>query len=397
MSEPNNNEISTERMPLVWTPTSNQGSSNQVQETPAVCPVPASIHDFVTQVERTYRGLGLPVLYGTLSILANKSVFYVGGRGAGKTRTIKCIPNIQGTIASKWDAFTLDELNALCGQHIDGTDCVHDKHFVFKVGEFSTLSEYHREVFLTVCSSICADGEYRHVTTVLPNLNIEHCKLTMLIAIQPRIYSLLCNRCTQWESMSYDRVSKFLFFNPLRNGNTVDEDFVPTLSRETPPSATLPTSLDLRELIYLFRSQVSEGRASLYARDYAVAMARFQGKSEVNQNDIDTFYKLFSPYLDSFSRLQERESFEEAVTVHSGHIELLTEIGKHFEGTSKQDLSTSLRLSERHIERCAQSLIEKELIREEEGRYHLYFDLEQFFNWYRDTFSVTMSQPQSQT
>ena len=350
-----------------------------------------NIHDFITQVESDYRGLGIPVLYGVLSILANKSVFYVGGRGVGKTRTIKCIPDMQGTIASKWDAFTLDELNTLCGQHINGTHSVHDKHFVFRVGEFSALSEYHKEVFLTVCSRISADDEYHHVTTTLQHLNIENCKLTMLIAIQPINYSRLCNYYSQWESMSSDRFSKFLLFNPLRRGNTVEVRLVPTLPTETPPSATLPQDIDLRRLVTLFSSQISEGRALLYAKDYAIAMARFQGRSEASQNDVDTFYMLFSPYLDSFSRLQERESFEESVTVHSGHIELLTQIGKHLEGITKQELCESLRLSERHIERCACSLLEKKLIREEEGRYHLSSELEQFFNWYKDSFSLQMS------
>jgi hypothetical protein len=236
MSELNNNKIYIERIPRVTASASYQGSSNQAREGPDVCSVPASINDFVTQVERTYKGLGLPVLYGTLSILANKSVFFISGRGTGKTRTIKCTPDIQETIPRKFDAFTLDELNTLCEENIDGsTDCVHDKHFVFKVKDFSLLSEYHRDMFLTVCSGIIADGEYHHVTKLFPYLNIEHCKLTMLIAIQPRIYSLMSRRCPQWESMSYDRVSKFLCLNPLRNGNTVDEDFVPTLSRKTPP------------------------------------------------------------------------------------------------------------------------------------------------------------------
>jgi hypothetical protein len=370
----------------------NQITSNQVQETPAVCPFATPINDFVAQVERTYKGLGLPVLYGTLSTLANKSVFFISGRGTGKTRTIRCVPDIQETIPKKFDAFTLDELNTLCEQHYDvDTNCVHGKHFVFKVKDFSILSEYHRDLFLTVCSGIIADGEYRHVTKVFPYLNIEHCKLTVLIAIQPRLYSLMSRRCPQWENMSYDRFSKFLCLNPLRNGNTVDEDFVPTLSRKTPPSATLPPNLDLRKLVTLFRNQISEGRAPLYARDYAIAMARFQGRNEVNQTDIDTFHKMFSPYLESFSKLQERESFEDAITVSSGHMELLTEIGKHLEGTTKQDLCISLRLSGRHIERCACFLLEKELIREEDGRYHLSTELEQFFNWYRDTFSVEMS------
>ena len=370
---------------------SDKNSTNQKTETSGASSIPTAISDFVLQVEGTYKGLGLPVLYGTLSILANKSVFFIGGRGTGKTRTIRCIPSVQGTTVSRCDAFTLGELEKLCEQHIDGTGCVHNKHFVFKVNDFSTLAEYHREVFLTVCSSISSDGEYRHVTTIFPNLNIENCKLTMLIAIQPRIYSRLCNYYAQWESMSYDRFSKFIFLNPLRNGNTVDEDLVPTLARKIPPIATFSPTLDLQKLVSLFKNQVSEGRAHLYARDYAKAMARFQGRTLVEQEDADTFYKLFSPYIDSFSKLQTREDIEETVTVSSGNIELLTQIGKYLEGITKQELADSMRLTPRHIERGLAFLLERKLVREEQGRYHLSSELEQFFNWYRDAFSVQMS------
>ena len=355
-----------------------------------------TLKEFIEKLEGVYPGLGIPVLYGTLSILANKNVFYIGGRGTGKTRIINCIPEIEGTYSSKWDTFTLGELDALCSSFPNQVDDnkflgnigVHDKHFVFKVEDFSTLSEYHREIFLTVCSKISSDGNYRHITSITPNLNIENCKLTMLIAIQPKLYSLLCNRYTQWETMSYDRFTKFLVLNPLRRGRTVDTPFVPTLPKKIPPSATLQHSIDLNKLITLFRGHVSEGRALLYARDYAIAMARFLGKTEVEQEDVDLFFKLFSPYLESFSKLQTRESLESPITVSSGHMELLTEIAKYIEGISKQQLSQNLMVTERHIERCTKLLLEKEIIKEENGKYHLSKNLKQFFEWYSNTFSV---------
>ena len=355
-----------------------------------------TLKQFIKKLEGVYPGLGIPVLYGTLSILANKNVFYIGGRGTGKTRIINCIPEIEGTYSSKWDTFTLGELDALCSSFSNQVDDnkflgnigVHDKHFVFKVEDFSTLSEYHREIFLTVCSKISSDGNYRHITSITPNLNIENCKLTMLIAIQPKLYSLLCNRYTQWETMSYDRFTKFLVLNPLRKGRTVDIPFIPTLPRKIPPSAILQDSIDLSKLITLFRGQVSEGRALLYARDYAIAMARFLGKTEVEQEDVDLFFKLFSPYLESFSKLQTRESLESSITVSSGHMELLTEIAKYIEGISKQQLSQNLMVTERHIERCIKLLLEKEIIKKENGSYHLSTNLKQFFEWYSNTFSV---------
>lgn len=355
-----------------------------------------TLKQFIEKLEGVYPGLGIPVLYGTLSILANKNVFYIGGRGTGKTRIINCIPEIEGTYSSKWDTFTLGELDVLCSSFSNQVDDnkflgnigVHDKHFVFKVEDFSTLSEYHREIFLTVCSKISSDGNYRHITSITPNLNIENCKLTMLIAIQPKLYSLLCNRYTQWETMSYDRFTKFLVLNPLRKGRTVDIPFIPTLPRKIPPSAILQDSIDLSKLITLFRGQVSEGRALLYARDYAIAMAKFLGKTEVEQEDVDLFFKLFSPYLESFSKLQTRESLESSITVSSGHMELLTEIAKYIEGISKQQLSQNLMVTERHIERCIKLLLEKEIIKKENGSYHLSTNLKQFFEWYSNTFSV---------
>ena len=350
------------------------------------------VHDFIKQVESVYRGLGIPALYGTLSLLANKSVFFIGGRGIGKTRLINCIPDIKNVETSKWDTFTLGELDNLCAKYSDDSNSVFpglsDKYFVFKVEDFSTLSEYHRTIFLTVCSKISSDGNYRHVTSITPNLNIENCKLTMLIAIQPRLYSLLCNRYTQWESMSYDRFTKFMLLNPLREGITIDSPFVPTLPQKIPSTASLPTNINVNKLFTLFNGHVSGGRAYLYARDYAKAMARFLGEDTVKQEHVDKFHKMFSPYLESFSELQQRQDLESTVTVSSGHMELLTEIGKHLDGVNKQQLAESLRVSVRHVERGASFLLSKELIREEERKYHLSNDLEQFFHWYKDTFSV---------
>jgi hypothetical protein len=197
--------------------------------------------------------------------------------------------------------------------------------------------------------------------------------------------------------MSYDRLSKFLFLNPLREENTIDTDFVPILPRKIPTVTILQPPLDLTKLVTLFRSQISEGRAYLYARDYAIAMARFQGKTQVEQSDIDVFCKLFSPYLGAFSKLQQRMSIEDTVIVCSGHIELLTQIGRHMDGIAKQELAESLLLTQDHIGRCASFLVQRGLIREEERKYHLSTELDQFFTWYKDTFSVQMPQPKSQT
>lgn len=347
-----------------------------------------AIHDFVAQVETIYKGLGLPVLYGTLSILANKSVLFISGRGSGKTRIIKSIPEIDEVYTKNWDSFTYGELSNHC-ETLEDNDLlgVNNKHLVFKVEEFSTLSEYHRQIFLSVCSKIVSDGNYSHITEMSLHLNFENCKLTMLIAIQPKMYSLLCYRYPQWECMSYDRFTKFLLLNPLREGSTIEIPFVPTLPRKKPLCALLPDNVDLSKLVDLFKGHVSEGRALLYAKDYSTAMARMAEKTEVQQEDVDLFYKLFSPYLGSFSQLQHRDELGETIAIASGDIELLTEISKHLDGITKEQLSRALFVTTRQIERSDDLLLDKGLIRRVEDKYFLSTELEQFFNWYKDTFS----------
>jgi hypothetical protein len=357
-----------------------------------------TISDFVKQVEAHYPGLGIPTLYATLSILANKSVFFIGGRGTGKTRTISCVPEVEDYETEKFDTFTMGELDSFCKKIAGNNDFltnyegVQNKNLVFKVKDFSTLSEYHREIFLTICSRISLDGDYQHITTLTPYLKFENCKLAMLIAIQPRLYSLLCNRFTQWDNMASYRFTKFLLLNPLRKGTTNDDEVVATLRREIPPDADIPVTLDLNQLTELFNGQVSEGRSYLYARDYAKAMAMFQGKIEVSQEDVNLFYKLFSPYLQSFTKLQHRRSLLATITVSSGHLELLTEIAKHLEGITKAELAAKLLVTVRHIERELEFLIEKEIIRNTEHGYLVSTELEEFFNWYKNTFSVKMTQ-----
>ena len=180
--------------------------------------------------------------------------------------------------------------------------------------------------------------------------------------------------------------------NPLRKDTTHDVKVVATLRRKIPLDATIPEAVDLNQLNELFNGQISEGRSYLYARDYAKAISMFQGKTEVSQEDINLFYKLFSPYLQSFTKLQSRRDLATTVTVSSGHLELLTEIAKHLEGISKAELADKLMVTPRHIERELEFLVEHELVRNIENRYRMSAELEEFFNWYIDTFSVKMSE-----
>lgn len=190
---------------------------------------------------------------------------------------------------------------------------------------------------------------------------------------------------SQWESMSYDRFSKFLLLNPLRS-DTINVPFTPTLPRKISQNPILnERELDLTRLVELFKGHVSEGRAELYAKDYAVSLARFMGAEKVEQEHIDTFYQLFHPYLESFSVLQRAEDLDSPVTVRSGDMKLLSEIGKQSGLIEKQKLASDLYVTERSIERGAKHLLEVGLIeRPEPAKYCLSENLRKFFEWYKN-------------
>ena len=344
----------------------------------------APVFDFVKQIDKVYRGLGIPTLYGTLSILANKSVFFIGDSGTGKTRIVRTVPPIEGTYVRNCDAITMDELNQYCRKLSGELGYVDGKHLVFNIPEFSTLTKYHRENFLTVCSRLITDGEYRHTTSHFKHLDFRNCKLSMLIAIQPNLYSVLCQE-DQWQSMSYDRFSKFLVLNPLRI-DTIDESLIPTICGKINQQVIYnEEDVNLEPLIAIYNRQVSDGRVKTYAKDYAIAMAKFLGAESVRQHHIDLFCNLFQPYLDSFSILQKREDLNSPLRVSIGSLRLLGEISKFKDYLEKSKVAKHWHASERSIERHAKDLVEAELIEKpapHAGRYRLSESLRQHFFWY---------------
>lgn len=347
-----------------------------------------TVYDYINQIDRVYKGLGIPVLYGTLSILANKSVFFIGGRGTGKTRTIKLVPTIEGTNVSPWSTFTYQELSDYCQRIMNPfTRSVRDRHLVFKIEEFATFQKYHKELFLTVGSRISSDGSFVHVTRHSPFLNIQNCRLTMLVAIQPILYNKLCTGYDEWEALSSDRFTKFIIINPLRN-KTLDAKLIPTLPRKINQQVTInQDKVNLNNLISMFKGHVSEGRATSYARDYAVAMTKFMGAKTVEQKHIDLFHKLFHPYLNSFAVLQRAKDLDSPVMVATGSMRLLGEIGKYMDYVTKAKLAKDLHVSERSIERPAKELLAAGLIEkpsEHAAKYRLSKPLREYFQRYNE-------------
>ena len=164
---------------------------------------------------------------------------------------------------------------------------------------------------------------------------------------------------------------------------------VPTLPKKSNYKAILDESqVDLRALVQMFKGHVSEGRATLYARDYAVAIATFLGSEKVSQEHVDLFHKFFHPYLDSFTKLQSGEDLDSPVRISAGSLKLLGKIARYKGYIEKQKLADDLHV--RSIERAAKELLEAKLIEKptpHAGRYRLSESLRQHFSWYGNLLS----------
>jgi len=268
---------------------------------------------------------------------------------------------------------------------LDGYD-IKNEHLVVKVEDFSSTSKYHRQTFMRVFCKIISDRSFSHYSKGPHGLkiNIQNCKLTVLAAIQPLLYSNLCNKFPEWESMSYDRFSKFLLLNPLRS-DTIDVQYIPTLPRKISDSVSFCKDVDLEKIVLMYKRQISGGRAFLYARDYVSALTRFLGAEKVQQEHVDQFYQLFHPYLESFNVLQKAKDLDSAVQVNAGKMKVLTEIAKYNDTVGKKKLAEDLFVTEDHIGRCAKQLIESGLIEKpKQAEYCLSEGLRKFFNWYNE-------------
>lgn len=331
--------------------------------------IPKTVTEFTNKIDRVYRGLGRPILFNVLSVLANKSVLLIGNRGFGKTLAIKQTPIPHGYLVKNWDSFTFDQLNSFCRKNRDeGFNGILGRHLVFKIEEISALQQYHRELLLTVISKIITDRNYEHVTSWTPNLSFENCRLTCLIAIQPVIYSTLCSKNSQWKAMSSDRFVKFLLLNPLRNKTVDFTNLDLTCEINSIKDVTLPENLDVTKVNDLFVDQISAGRSRLYTDSYLKAYAKFNGKATVTQSDVEEFEFLFKPYLKSFNDLQ-RALPDYSLYVSAGDLKVLMAIAScGLRKVSKQELIKILKCSKKMLEKTTSNLIGAGLINKVEDK-----------------------------
>src|SRR4029077_1117864 len=110
----------------------------------------------IKDIERTHRGLGVPILFGNIAKISGIPVLFLGELGTGKGTTIKSIKK------SDDDSFDL-MMNTITYQELaNSIGKSNNQKMTWRFPEWSTMTKYHRELFLTVGAQIISDHEFYH-------------------------------------------------------------------------------------------------------------------------------------------------------------------------------------------------------------------------------------------
>lgn len=293
----------------------------------------------IKQIERTHRGLGIPILFGNICKLSMISCLFLGEIGTGKGTTIKAIKKDEEDVYDlTMNTITYKELGSRIAT-------AQDKVMTWRFPEWSTMTKYHRELFLTVGATIISDKEFYHEVGerkgVPITIDIKNCNLVAFIGIQPLKMARMMAENENWESLAGDRFMKFSLINPLRNDSIEaipEYDFNPS-----PYNNKMPIETPMPLMTRLLDKQVSEERLPLFARRLLRGFASFEGYQKVDINVEIEFVKLFSPYLEVYSDMIYTQDIDEEKTFASGAYRLFLLISRH-EGVSIEDVCDKMRV-----------------------------------------------------
>jgi hypothetical protein len=350
----------------------------------------------IKQIEATHKGLGVPTQFGNVCVTAGISQLYVGEVGTGKGTAIRSITNpFLSAYDMNLNSVTLTELVHRIGH-------VQSETLVWRFPEWSTLSKYHRELFLTVGSQIISDHNYYHemgekkgVPTVI---DIKSCDLIAIIGIQPLKMAKMMKENENWESLASDRFIKFAMFNPLREDTIESTPKYNMVKYKYEPKMEITTEMTLTRR--LLNAQISEERLPLFCRHLLRGYATVEGKERVTIREEVEFIKLFKPYLEIYPSMIYTSDIEEEKTFASGAYRLFLLISKH-EGATIEEIRDKFRVYTKHIRtgRFATEAYDKMIMRHAEllmdmgwifmnhnspTKFYLSDKLHQYFDWYRD-------------
>jgi hypothetical protein len=340
-------------------------------------------------------GLGVPLAFSLLSVLANQSEFIIASTGSGKTKIIESIcENCIKLPNSKID----DWASMAYYQLIERIGVIHNKNLIWTVQEWSNLSEYHRETLLSIASRVSTDHKfertYQKGTGGVGLISIMNCNLVMLIAIQPVKYTKLMTQSENWNSLAEDRFTKFPLINPMRISEV-----------DTIPKFTIPADLFVLEyhkpqgksnvISKMLRNHMSDTRAKLSSARFAESWCWINGIERFTDVEEMQFYSMFNTYLEMYPSLirgydpdrdasfytgafRTLEFMLEKPNFDKGYVEV-NDLVKHFKMESP-DMANSQATIYRHL----QLLKHKGLVKNNSPTWSLSKDIQSFFERYKE-------------
>jgi|SRR5579875_86431 len=298
----------------------------------------------VRQVESDgFKGLGLPLLFVNLSILAGKSVILIGSNGVGKGTVIKSFQapeQIKRDFTIQLDAPTLIEIATRLGKDASNKDaCIQNETILGYTADYATLSKYQKTILFGIFPNIITDGSFFHV---LPEkvdgkrikIDIRNCKAILLLGITPISISRLMSNDSNFNSIGKDRFIKFSMLNGIRDyTNTKGQNEKPNYEckpiSEGRDLSKVKIETDFSVSRRLFKGQFSQERTMDYVKSLLSSFAIFEGLDRVTIATEIQFRKLFWPYLTTYPSLLSAYSIEEEARINVGAFRLLEEIHRH--------------------------------------------------------------------
>lgn len=352
----------------------------------------------IRQIESSHRGLGIPLHFANLCSLADISCFYIGEMGSGKGTLIKSIKAYD--VDYDMNLYTINIVTLFKKFYNEGHGIV-DKKILWRVDEWSTLKEVHRDMFMSLGAELITDHRYSHVSgaSVYQSLELkmENIILVAFVGIQPIKFAHMTTGeqvGETWNALTSDRFLKFALINPLRtktNRATPEYTFSPRLPRKE--LVTVNSELGIMKMA--LKDQVSEDRLPLFCESLIKAYCKYEGYETVTPKAEIEFKKLFGFYLSLYGMFTYTLDINEGNKFSCGAFRLLNAISRH-EGKSFPDLIEYFKIynksgkEENYIKEMKMEL--KILERydlahpysESEPRMYTSQRVDDYFQWYRN-------------
>ena len=350
-------------------------------------------------IEATHKGLGASILWGDIGFLGKISTMYIADKGKGKGTTISSIKTgLPENLDMIIDNLTMSELG-----NKNELQLCRDKTLVWRIKEWSTMSPYNRELFLTVGAKIITDREYYHYLGErkggLPIIiDIKNTDLICFIGIQPFKMQRMMIENSNWESLASDRFLKWTMLNPLRH---ISYDFPPQYEMPIIDETLLPDIPNEPMLIMkMLNKQISPERLPIFAQRLLRGYCLFEGiKSPTVKDQLD-IVRLFKPFISLYSQLIYAEDIESETKISVGSLRLFTEICSH-NGISIEELEAYFSIYQRQkrvtdkpiengremINRHSQMLQDRHLITVVDNsprKFYINKYFEEYFQWYSE-------------